>query len=164
MDIKEAQRSGVLTVYTDTDPELEREVKEYNELMSKCRKKMRRVNELEGAFFILNPLIVVGLMFFDPYTTNTIQAGNLGPNLVLIIFAAVFFYFTIAKKNLVIPTAVSVLLIFLHIGFAMLTAADVILAVWHAMLLSRLKKIEGYPVFSDIFIKYVRFPENSPLI
>ena len=39
MDFREAQKSGILTVYTDTVPELEREVKEYNELMSVCRKK-----------------------------------------------------------------------------------------------------------------------------
>lgn len=39
MDFKEAQTSGILTVYTDTDPQLEREVKEYNKMMSDCRKK-----------------------------------------------------------------------------------------------------------------------------
>ncbi len=39
MDFREAQKNGILTVYTDTVPELEREVKEYNELMSVCRKK-----------------------------------------------------------------------------------------------------------------------------
>ena len=161
MDFKEARENGELIVYTDTDPELEREVKEYNELMYECRKKMRRVNELEGAFFILNPLIVIGLMFIDPYTTNTIQGGNLGPNLVLIIFAAAFIYFAVIKKNLVVPTAVSVLLISLHIGFAMLTAADVILAVWYTKALSRLKKVEGYPHFTDITIKYSRDPENG---
>lgn len=160
MDLNEARTSGELTVYTDTDPELEREVTEYNKMMSGCRKKMKRVSELESGYFILNPVVVAGVLLADPYTTNNIQMGNLGPNLVLIIFAAVFIYFMIIKKNLVIPTAVSVLLLSLDIKFAILTAADVILAVWHAMLLSRLKKIEGYPRFLDIFIKYERFPEK----
>lgn len=161
MDFKEAQTSGILTVYTDTDPQLEREVKEYNKMMSDCRKKMKRVRELEGAYFILNPVVILPVLFFDPFTSNTIQLGNLGPTAVLIIFAAAFLYFTIPKKNLVIPTAVSVLLLFLDIKFAILTAADIILAVWHTRLLKRLKQIDGYPRFTDILIKYERFSEKK---
>ncbi|MDE7361636.1 MAG: hypothetical protein K2N38_06865 [Oscillospiraceae bacterium] len=161
MDLKEARIRGTLTVYTDTDPELEREVKEYNKMMSDCRFKMKRVRELEFAYFILDIVVVVGLMIIDPYTTNYHQLSEIVSAAVLIIFAAAFLYFTVIKKNLVIPTAVSVLLLLLDIRFAILTAADVILAVWHTMALSRLKKVDGYPTFSDITVKYERFPENG---
>lgn len=160
MDFEEARKSGVLTVYTDTDPALEREVKEYNKVMSDCRVKMKRVRELELAYFILNPLVVFGLLFINPYTSNTIQLGNIGPNAVFIIFAAVFVYFGAVKKNLVVPTAASVLLFSLHIGFAILTAADAVLVVWHVMLLPRLKRVGGYPLFLDISVRYERFPEK----
>lgn len=160
MDINEARTSGLLTVYTDTDPELEREVKEYNKKMSVCRKKMKVIGELEIWYLILNPVVVVGLLLIDPYTSNTIQLGNIGPSAVIIAFAAAFFYFTILKKNLVVPTAVSLLLPFLDVKFAILTAADIILAVWYTMALSRLKEIESYPRFLDIMIKYVKFPEK----
>ena len=161
MDFREAQKNGILTVYTDTVPELEREVKEYNELMSVCRKKMKRVSELEFGYVILNPVVIVPLLVLDSYTSNNIQLGNIGPMAVLIAFAATFLYFTIPKKNLVIPTAVSLLLPFLDIKFAILTAADSILAVWHTLLLKSLKQIDGYPAFSEIFIKYERFSEKK---
>lgn len=162
MDINEARASGLLTVYTDTDPELEREVREYNKMMYGCRKKMKLIGRLEFGYFILNLVVVMGMLLVDPYTSNTIQLGNIGPLAVLIPFAAAFFYFTIPKKNLIVPTAVSLLLPFLDVKFAILTAADVILAVWYTMALSRLKEIEGYPRFLDIMIKYVKFPEKRP--
>ncbi|MEZ3438752.1 MAG: hypothetical protein K1W18_07715 [Oscillospiraceae bacterium] len=101
------------------------------------------------------------LLVLDSYTSNNIQLGNIGPMAVLIAFAATFLYFTIPKKNLVIPTAVSLLLPFLDIKFAILTAADIILAVWHTLLLKSLKQIDGYPAFSEIFIKYERFSEKK---
>ncbi|MCX4356898.1 MAG: hypothetical protein OSJ43_11885, partial [Oscillospiraceae bacterium] len=42
-----------------------------------------------------------------------------------------------------------------------ITAADIILAVWHTLLLKSLKQIDGYPAFSEIFIKYERFSEKK---
>ena len=73
---------------------------------------MKRVSELEFGYLILNPAVIVPLLVLDSYTSNNIQLGNIGPMAVLIAFAATFLYFTIPKKNLVIPTAVSLLLPF----------------------------------------------------
>ena len=99
MDFNKARTSGVLTVYTDTDPELEREVKEYNKMMYDCRKKMKLISELEFGYFILNPVVVVGRLLVDPYTSNTIQLENIGSLAVLIPFAAAFFTLRYPKKS-----------------------------------------------------------------
>ena len=164
MDFKEALENGELIVYTDTDLELEREVKEYNKLMSEYRKKyhkkMKLVNEMEGAFFILNALVVV---LSDPLTS---LFTDLYAFILLIIFTAALIYFAVIKKNLIIPTAVFVLLIFLSgnvtvIAVTVIVAADIILAIWHTKLLSKLKTLEGYPHFTDITIRYSRDPENG---
>lgn len=159
MDFKEARESGILTVYTDTDPQLERAVKEYNQTMSECRFKMKRVRELETAFFVLNPIVTAGLLFLGSSPSR--YMGSPASIVVLIAFAAVFLYFMIPKKKPLVPTAVSVLLIYFDVRFAILTAADVILTVWHNAVLKPLEQTDGYPVFADIGIKYERFPESA---
>lgn len=161
MDLDEARKSGVLTVYTDTDPELERAAKEYNQTMSECRFKMKRVRELEFAYFVLNPVVTVGLLMLGENTASALSDPV--PMAALIAFAAVFLYFSVAKKKPVVPTAVSVLLLLIDIRFAILTAADIVITVWHTALLKPLKLTDGYPVFSDIAIKYERFAEGAPL-
>ncbi|MCH5324325.1 MAG: hypothetical protein J1E39_03840 [Eubacterium sp.] len=155
---EEAIKKGKITIYADTDYKTVRAAEEHNRHMSECRIKRKRMQELEYGYLIFNLVIVVGLptvdggkMFSDPLVSIVILLAN----------AAAYFIFAVMKRNFLISTIFTALLMVLDLRFGILTAVDVVLFLIHKRFDKELRAEPGYPLFQDILIKYEK--SNAPV-
>lgn len=154
--IANAKEKGFVTIYSDTDERVAVSVEAYNREMGECRVKRKRINELEMGYVTLNPLLAVCI---GAGNAEVVFAKPVLALILLAVFAIGFVIFALAKKNYYAATAFVVPLIFLDPLYAILLAADIVLAVWHALSDGKLKHRQGYPAFMDIQITYDRNPE-----
>lgn len=154
MDISKEIKNGSITIYTDTDPEVERAAAEYNKLMTSCRRQMKIVKEVEFALSILNPLVIV-CMYAG--SAETVWQRPVLALILLLINAVVFVAFVLVRKNFIITTAASAVMMVLDIRFAILAAADIVLLVIYMALNKKMKSKPGYPSFVNVRIDYKRY-------
>lgn len=148
--------SRVLTVYTDTDPELVFLVESYNKRMLDNQKQKRKLKLLESVFLMLNiamPIIVgmIGLkaggMFIIKPRIEWLEVA------VLILFAAGYVFFGMIKRNLVAVTCFSVPLIIMDFRCILMVGVNVVLTAFDVKYGKILTTLEGYPRFSRIHIE-----------
>lgn len=155
--------SRVLIVKPDTDLELIMSVDHYNSRMAFSRKQMRSVIRLERIFFLLNIALLIaigmigiktgGVFIFEP-RIEWLEYTVLG------LFAAAFFWFGLIKRNFIVLTVFSVLLIFMDLRCLIMAGINVVLAVFHWTKLHNVKNKQGYPFFRPIHIE--RANEAAP--
>ena len=153
----------VLIVKPDTELELILSVEHYNSRMSLYRRQMRNVIRLEHVFFMLNIAMLVtigvigirtgGVFIFEP-RVEWLENAALG------LFVAAFFWFGLIKRNFIVRTLFSVLLIFMDARCGIIAVLDILLTVFHEMMLSNVKSRQGFPFFRSIHIE--RKNEKAP--
>ncbi len=155
MDIpKEVLDSGVLTVYTNTDPELVSAVEKYNEQMVLNQEMKRNLRWLENIFLILN----IGLLIIPGMIPNGV-IFLLNPrivwleNTISILFVVAFFVFGLWRRNLIAVTAFSALLLLADARYALLIGVNIVLTVFHEKNKRIVKSSAGYPTFLRIHIE-----------
>ena len=148
---------GTLTVYLDTPSGLETAVREHNKQMSECRRKMKRLRELELAFAVMNLLVTAVIAAACAETVFRVPLLSIA---LLAAFAAVYVIFAIAKGNYIIPTIAALPLLILDWRFAFVLAADAIVTAIREFMLRPLKAERGYPLFPDVRIIYEKV--NAP--
>lgn len=148
--------SRVLIVKPDTDLELIISVEHYNSRMALARRKMRSVLLLERLYFLMNVslLIAIGVigiktggMFILQPRIEWLEYTALG------LFAAAFFWFGLIKRNFIVLTAFSFLLIIMDLRYGITSVLNIIITVFHRIKLSDLKGKQGYPFFMNIHIE-----------
>lgn len=149
----EAISKGHINIYHDTDPEIIDTVNKYNKHMGSCRVKMKRMEEIVVAHLIMNPLIFAGMIGLS---AKTVLHRPLAALIILLLNTIVFIVFSIIKRNLIVSTVSSALLIILDIRFCILTAANFALMLLHENIDRSLKTETGYPYFADILITFKR--------
>lgn len=152
---EKALKTGVLTLYSDTATlEIIREVYAHNEKMAECRMKMKQIEEIEMGFAVMNGLVTACLTLAD---RKVLLTKN--PTLVLIcfiVFAALYVYFVLAKKDLLKGTLSVIVLLYINYKFLIIIAADFVLYFMRRNIVSKLQEIKGYPIFPDIRIIHER--------
>lgn len=148
--------SRVLTVDTDTDPELVFSVEGYNKRMFDNQKQKRKLKLLESVFLMLNiamPIIVgiIGLkdggMFIIKPRIEWLEAA------VLILFLAGYIFFGMIKRNLIAVTAFSVPLIIMDLRCVLMVGVNVVLTAFDVKYGRILKSLQGYPNFARIRVE-----------
>lgn len=155
--------SRVLIVKPDTDLELIISVEHYNSRMSFSRRQMRSVLRLERIFLLLNVTLLMtigligirtgGVFLFDP-RVEWLEYTSLG------VFAAAYVWFGLIKRNFIVLTVFSLLLIFMDLRCWIMALINVLLAAFHWVKLHNVKNRQGYPFFRTIHIE--RGNENTP--
>lgn len=153
---QEVLDSRVLTVYSDTDPELVFSVENYNKRMVDNQKQKRKLKLLESVFLMLNiamPIIVgiIGLkdggMFIIKPRIQWLEVA------VLILFVAAYVFFGMIKRNLIAVTAFSVPLVIMDFRCILMVGVNVVLTVFDVKYGRILKTLRGYPNFTRIHIE-----------
>lgn len=153
---QEVLDSRVLTVYTDTDPELVFLVESYNKRMVDNQKQKRKLKMLESIFLMLNiamPIIVgiIGLkaggMFIIKPRIEWLEVA------VLILFLAAYIFFGMIKRNLIAVTAFSVPLIIMDFRCILMVGVNVVLTAFDVKYGRILTTLQGYPNFARIHIE-----------
>ena len=155
--------SRVLIVKPGTDLELILSVEHYNSRMAFSRRQMRGVMRLERVFLLLNVTLLVtigvigigtgGVFIFEP-RIEWLEYTALG------LFAAAFVWFGLIKRNFIVLTAFSILLIFMDLRCVIMAAVNIPLAVIHRIKLRDIKSKQGFPFFRTIHIE--RENEKTP--
>ena len=150
---QEVLDSGVLTAYTNTDPELVSAVQEYNEQMVLNQKKKRSLKWLGNIFLILNLglLIIPGMIKGAIYLINPRIVWI--ENTACILFIVAFFVFGLWRRNLIAVTSFSALLLLADARYAFLIAVNIALTVIYEKNKRIVKSSTGYPTFLRIHIE-----------
>lgn len=169
---QEILSSRVLIVKPDTELELILSVEYYNSRMELYRRQIRGIIRLERVFLLLNVtlLIAIGVLgirtggvFVLKPRIEWLESAALG------LFVAAFFWFGLIKRNFIVLTAFSILLIFMDARCGIMAGIDALLATLHFVKLRNVKGKQGYPFFRSIHIEResVKVPdtaENPPII
>ncbi len=137
-------------VLSETDLDSWKKVNTYNEDARKCRQKMKIVKEIQFGFYVLNPLVLLGMLM---------SCGNEifeKPALAIVILAIqlVAFIFAMTKNNLIVHTITTALMLILDIRFVILLVANIILSGMKKYIEAPLEKEIDYPLFNDINVYY----------
>ena len=156
----------VLIVKPDTELELILSVEYYNSRMALSRKQMRSVIRFEHLFFLLDIALLIaigvagirtgGMFVFEP-RIEWLEYASLG------LFIAAFFWFGLIKRNFIVLTLFSALLIFMDVRCVIMAVLNVVLTVLHEIKLRDVKSRQGYPFFRSIHIEreIVKPPEPT---
>lgn len=143
---EQAKHDGFATIYNDTPNEVVEKIKAYNEDMGVCRVNRKRAEKCAMTFTLINP--IAAAVFF---LGSMIAADHIAITVVTTaVFLAVYFVFTIMKRNLLVVSCASALLLLVSYWSLLLLAADLIIAVYHMNIESELKTHDGYSAFNDI--------------
>lgn len=141
--------SGIIRL-SRTDFDGFKEINSYNEHVSDCRYKLKRLKEAKYGFQILNPLLLLTMCF----ALNVSVFENAKLALIILTIQIISYGVTLVKNNYVIHTICSALLIFLDIRFAILFVGNLIIGGIIFFMEKPLKTEPGYPEFSQIYIIY----------
>lgn len=153
---QEVLESRVCEVYSDTDPELLMSLELYNRRMLDNRLKKRRLAMFGSVILSLNVvmLVIIGIIgmkaggkFLLEPRTEWLEIAALA------VFAAAFVYFGLVKRNFIVLTAFSALLIFMDIRCVIITGADILLTVFYMVRSRAVAGLTGYPDFYGIHVK-----------
>ena len=121
--------------------------------MAECRRKKKKLQLPEEAYFITNP-VIAGV--FSASEAEKVFAKPLLGAAILLVCAAAFIFFTLAKKNYLAAAVSSALMMILDIRFGILLIFNVSIAVPHYLLDKKLRPHDGYPAFVDIQMIFER--------
>lgn len=151
---QEVLKSGVCTVYPDSDPELIFSVENYNYKMVTARRFARKLWILERVFLALN----IGMpIIFGMMPTGVIYVIN--PRLewlewaALGTFVAAYLVLGLFFRNFIAVTIASSLLILTDARCALILGVNIVLTVFREKAVPTLKNAEGYPLFRLIKIE-----------
>ena len=146
----------VLIVKPDTDLELILSVEHYNSRMASARRQMRDVLRLERLYFLLNVTLLVAIgvvgiktggVFVLKPRIEWLEYTSLG------LYAAAFVWFGLIKRNFIVLTLFSLLLIFMDMRCVIMAAINVAITVPHEIKLRNAKGRQGFPLFRSIHIE-----------
>ena len=148
--------SRVLIVKPDTDLELILSVEHYNGRMVQARKQMRGLIRLERILLFLNVTLLVtigvigirtgGVFIFEP-RIEWLETASLA------VFVAAFLWFGLIKRNFIVLTLFSALLIFMDLRGGIITLVNIVITALHELKLRNVKDIQGFPFFRSIHIE-----------
>ena len=146
----------VLIVKPDTDLELILSVEHYNSRMAFSRKQMKSMIRLERIALLLNVTILIaigvigirtgGVFVFEP-RIEWLEYTVLG------LYVAAFFWFGLIKRNFIVLTLFSALLIFMDVRCVIMAVLNGVLSVLHVIKQRDVKARQGYPFFRSIHIE-----------
>ena len=154
---EEAIRSGRIDMYADDDLQIERDVKIYNKYIGECRILKKDAFYVKGAFYVVNPLFLIGLMLLN--MTTVFRHGALA-YFMLGLFVAAFVYFAVMKNNFILAAAVTPVLLVLDIMFLSLVVLNALLAFLFEKYDRPIRDHPTYPVFFEVEIHYIK--RNRP--
>ena len=146
----------VLIVKPDTDLELILSVEHYNSRMASARRQMRDVLRLERLYFLLNVTLLVAIgvvgiktggVFVLKPRIEWLEYTSLG------LYAAAFVWFGLIKRNFIVLTLFSLLLIFMDLRCVIMAVINIVIAVIHWIKLRNAKGRQGFPLFRSIHIE-----------
>lgn len=151
---QEIINSRHFTVYGDTDPELLISVELYNARMTESRKRFRGLIRFEMIFLALElaMLVIIGMI-------PTAGVFLINPRIQWLewtafgVFAAAYIYFGLWKRNFIVLTVFSLLLILADARLAVLFVLNIVLTVVRESRLRYIKSLEGYPLFARIRVE-----------
>ena len=116
---EQAKHDGFATIYNDTPNEVVEKIKAYNEDMGVCRVNRKRAEKCAMTFTLINP--IAAAVFF---LGSMIAADHIAITVVTTaVFLAVYFVFTIMKRNLLVVSCASALLLLVSYWSLLLLAA-----------------------------------------
>jgi hypothetical protein len=148
-NLETAAKNGVITVREDTDLELIQSVMDYNANVDKLLAKKAVAGQIVFGFYMLNSLVIVILTG----TAHLFREKPVLTPVVLFMFIAVLFWFTV-KKDLFLCSLAVALLMILDIRFAFLIVFDIVLYIIRRKIYTELKREPGYPAFLKIKIRF----------
>ena len=155
---EEAVQKGRITIYNDTPFELVRAAEDYSEHLRQCRKKSKFVEEIEFGYLVMN--LLLGLVVSALAAQAALETPYISvPIMVLNVFAYIFFAFI--KRNLMLCTACTALLVIVNLLYIPLVIADFVLFFMHRHITEELKKEPAYPAFAEFQVHYAR--GNAPV-
>lgn len=153
---KEIVDNRVLVVTPDTDLELIISVEHYNSRMALGRRQMLGLMRLGRIFLLLNVTLLMtvgvigiktgGVFLFEP-RVEWLEYTAIG------LYAAAFVWFGLIKRNLIVLTAFSFLLIFMDVRCGIMVAVNILFAVIHGVKQYNVRNRQGYPLFRSIHIE-----------
>lgn len=148
---------GVICV-KKSDVDSQFDARAYNDFAFECRRKMNIVKELEEAFLIVNPvlMIIMYTLFFITVFNKFYVAVVLFALQTLSLVVVAF------KKNYLLHTASSLLMVLLEWRFLIIFVINVAIIYIINRVEKPLKKKAGYPKFYDVRIIYEEYNRALP--
>lgn len=159
--VDEAIKSGFITVYANTDPEIVGQIRMYNSAASCLRARMKRINYIRYWQIGFNILMI---SFFSFYRSDLMfSIPVLGVLVILINAVALFrlaFFLKSQEINTLICVITTALLFFLDIKLSGLGIVNFIIFLISFFMRKPLKVHKGYPDFNAVYIYEARY--NAP--
>ena len=145
---EKAKRDGFVNIYLDTPPEIMNMVKAYNEEMGECRVNRKRMKNFEAGFLAVNPIITIIFYLAALLSGHEIMLSSI----LTVAFLAVYFVFTMMKKNYIVVTIASAFMMIIDLRLGVLLLVNLFMLYMHMSIDSELKTHDGYIAFNDIRI------------
>lgn len=144
-------RKGSITIYSDTDKEIQRRVIAHNEQMKKNREERKRLQNFEYFYTTVDVIFsLVVLIITFRYAVDNLEKTFIF--MALQLFSLIMF--AGAKKNFWVATGVQALLVGYNLLYFLLLAANIFMSYSLEKQRHELSSRQCYPDFYDIQVSY----------